>query len=71
LKVVAIVQARMSSERFPGKVLAEIQGKPSLELLLKRLSNAKRVDQIVVVTSKEKSESKIRLLLKTKCQYQY
>lgn len=65
MKVLAIVQARMSSERFPGKVLAEIQGRPSLELLLKRLSNATRVDQIVVVTSTEKSDDAICLLVES------
>lgn len=32
-----VVQARMSSSRFPGKVLADIDGKPMIERVIKRL----------------------------------
>ena len=51
MKVVAIVQARMGSTRFPGKVMKPIGEVPMIELLLSRLSRAKEVDQIVVATS--------------------
>lgn len=51
MKVVAIVQARMGSTRLPNKVMKSIVGQPMIELLLKRLSQAKEVDQIVVATS--------------------
>lgn len=51
MKVVAIVQARMGSTRLPNKVMRSIVGLPMIELLLKRLSKAKEVDQIVVATS--------------------
>jgi len=51
MKIVAIVQARMGSTRLPNKVMREIGGKPMIELLLRRLSKAKRVDEIVVATS--------------------
>jgi spore coat polysaccharide biosynthesis protein SpsF (cytidylyltransferase family) len=43
----------MSSVRLPGKVLAGISGKPMLELLLRRLSAAKCLDEIVVATSSD------------------
>jgi len=49
--ILAIVQARMGSTRLPGKVLKEVNGKPLIEILLNRLSEAKRIDKIVLATS--------------------
>jgi glutamate-1-semialdehyde 2,1-aminomutase len=51
MKVIAIVQARMGSTRLPKKVMKPISGVPMIELLLARLSRAKRLHQIVVATS--------------------
>lgn len=46
----AVVQARMGSTRLPGKVLADLGGRPVLELMLDRLARA-HVDHLVVATS--------------------
>ena len=51
MKVVAIVQARMGSIRFPNKVMKPICGTPMIGLLLYRLSRAKRINLIVLATS--------------------
>ena len=51
MKTIAIVQARMGSTRFPNKVMQPIGAVPMIELLLKRLSHANEVDQIVLATS--------------------
>ena len=48
--VIAVVQARMGSSRLPGKVLADLGGRPVLELMLARLRRA-HVDHLVVATS--------------------
>lgn len=51
MKTVAIVQARMGSIRFPNKVMRPICATPMIGLLLARLSQSKRIDQIVLATS--------------------
>ncbi len=55
----AIIQARMSSQRFPGKVLHEIEGKPILEYLLERLEHSSCLDRVVVATSTDNSDTPI------------
>ena len=55
----AIVQARMGSTRFPGKVLCEINGKPLLQYLLESLFQCSDIDQVVVATSVESSDDPI------------
>ena len=45
-KAIAIVQARVSSTRLPGKVLKEINGKSLIEILFHRLSQAKKINRI-------------------------
>jgi glutamate-1-semialdehyde 2,1-aminomutase len=52
-KIVAIVQARMGSTRFPNKVMQPICGTPMIGLLLERLSQARHIDQIVLATSSD------------------
>ena len=49
--ILAIVQARMGSKRFPGKVLKKIDGRSLIEILLKRLSSSKRIDGIILATT--------------------
>ena len=53
MHIVALVQARMGSTRLPNKVMKPIQGIPMIELLLKRLSKARLIDEIVLATSVE------------------
>ncbi len=59
MKIGAIVQARMSSTRLPGKVLCDLNGKPMLEYLMERLQRCRSVDSIIVATSGERSDEPI------------
>jgi spore coat polysaccharide biosynthesis protein SpsF (cytidylyltransferase family) len=49
--VVAIIQARMGSQRLPRKVLADIEGQTMLERVIRRTQLASSIDQVVVATS--------------------
>lgn len=50
-RVVASIEARMSSSRLPGKVLSDIEGLPALSRLLRRLKLCNRIDEIILATS--------------------
>lgn len=54
--ILCIVQARVSSNRLPGKVLKPILGKPMIVHELERLKRSKRIDKIVLATSQDESD---------------
>lgn len=54
--ILAILQARITSTRLPGKVLKDIIGKPMLIHEVERIRNSKLIDKIVVATSCDKSD---------------
>lgn len=51
MKVVATIEARMSSSRLPGKILLPLAGKPLLERLVERAKKARWVDEVIVATT--------------------
>lgn len=50
-KVVASIESRMGSSRFPGKALTDICGRPALGRLIARLKHCKLLDGIVLATT--------------------
>lgn len=48
--IVAIIPARYASERFPGKVIAPLAGKPLVVHTYERAKQAKRLSDVIVAT---------------------
>ena len=51
MRVVAIIQARMGSQRLPGKVLLDIEGQTMLSRVVRRVQQSRLIDEVVVATS--------------------
>jgi len=62
MKIAAIIQARTTSTRLPGKVLKELPcngGITCLEQVIRRLKKSKRLNVIIIATTKEKEDNEI------------
>lgn len=57
LKTTIIVQARMGSDRLPGKVMRQIDGVPMIGILLERIKNSGF--KVVVATSKDENNDEL------------
>lgn len=62
MKIVTIIQARMSSTRLPGKVMLPVLGKPLLIRMIERVKQSKFIGELVVATSKNSEDDQIELL---------
>ena len=54
--ILVILQARMSSTRLPGKVMAQVAGAPMIGRQIERVRRARRVDRLVLATSTDPSD---------------
>ncbi len=61
-RVIAIIQARMSSTRLPGKVLLDLGGYPVLERMIERVKRSETVTETVVATTTDPSDEPIVVL---------
>lgn len=50
LDIVAVIPARFASTRFPGKALADIDGRPMIEHVYRRVSASPVVSRVIVAT---------------------
>ena len=53
---VAIIQARMGSSRFPGKMLALLDNAPLVEWVIRRLLRVESLDEVVLATSENETD---------------
>lgn len=56
MKIIATIEARMTSSRLPGKVLLQAAGKPMLEHLVNRLRTVPSLDGIALATTVNASD---------------
>jgi spore coat polysaccharide biosynthesis protein SpsF len=61
-KAVVTIEARMTSSRLPGKVMADVGGRPLLELMIGRLQRAQLIDAICVATTINDADDDIEAL---------
>ena len=62
---VAVLQARMSSNRLPGKVMRPILGQPMIALQIERVRRSRRLAEVVVATSVDPSDDPLSEFLPT------
>jgi spore coat polysaccharide biosynthesis protein SpsF len=61
--ILAILQARMSSTRLPGKVMADVVGAPMILRQIERLHRSQRLNRILVATSIDPSDDGLAAML--------
>jgi len=70
MKIVGIIQARTGSTRFPNKINKKIFGKTLLELYIDRVKTSKKLKNIVLATTTEKKDAKLKKITdKTKIEF--
>ncbi len=57
--ILAILQARMSSNRLPGKVLMPILGVPMVLHQLRRIQDSKMISELILATSNDPSDDEL------------
>jgi spore coat polysaccharide biosynthesis protein SpsF len=59
MNLICFIQARISSKRFPGKVLVKIKNKEILKIIYQRINKNIKPIKVVILTSNLKSDKKI------------
>ena len=62
-RTVALIQARVSSTRFPGKVLEDLAGLPMIVFMVQRARRATLLNEVIVVTSTDPSDDPLATTL--------
>jgi spore coat polysaccharide biosynthesis protein SpsF (cytidylyltransferase family) len=62
VSTVAVIQARMGSTRFPGKVVADLAGRPMLAHIVGRVARAATVDRVIVATTVDPTDDAVAAL---------
>ena len=62
MKIITIIQARMSSTRLPGKIMLPILGKPLIIRMIERVKSAKLIGELIIATSTNSDDDEIENL---------
>ncbi len=66
MKLGAVIEARMNSSRLPGKVLLKINNKAVIHLMVNRLKQIKKINQVIIATTTNKKDDVLCKYLKQK-----
>ncbi len=70
MKILAIIQARCNSSRFPNKIMKKFGKSESIIFQYKRIKKSKKISKIIVATSNNNKDDKlVKLLKKNKIDY--
>ena len=70
MKIVATIQAKMSSSRLPKKVMANIyENLNTIEIIVTRVKKSKLIDDIIVATTNHQSDDRVVNFLKKNIQF--
>ena len=58
-KIALIIQARMSSQRLPGKMIMNIAGIPLYKYVIKRCQNVNSIHDVILATSTDSSDDQL------------
>ncbi len=59
MRTAAVIQARMGSERLPGKVLMDIDGKPMIDRVIERTRRCESIDGVIIATSTDAGDDEL------------
>lgn len=62
--ILAILQARTSSSRLPGKVIKEILGKPMIIRQIERILKSEKIGKLILATSTDSSDDALEEICK-------
>ncbi|MCX6247088.1 MAG: 3-deoxy-manno-octulosonate cytidylyltransferase [Bacteroidetes bacterium] len=60
MKILGVIPARYGSSRFPGKPLADIQGKPMIRRVYEQAKKCRLLDDLIIATDDERIVSCVR-----------
>ena len=63
--ITAVIVARLKSKRLPGKALKKINNETLIDHLIKRLKLSKKINNIVLATTRNKEDQKIAKIAKS------
>ena len=63
-KTVAIIQARLTSARFPNKIIQKFNHETLIEFLVKRVKASKKIDQVIVAVPNNNKNKVVKKYLK-------
>ena len=61
MKISVIIQARINSTRLPSKIIKKYKNLTLIELLLKRLSYSKQIDEVILASGSYQKNSILKI----------